>query len=240
MLEVTRLTVRYGPTIAADKVQISAQRGKITVLIGANGAGKSSIVNAIAGLVPADSGQIKLEDAEITKTPSAARVKLGIALVLEGRGTFTELTVRENIELGAYSRYGRASRQEIQGDIERVFEMFPRLFERQKQAAATLSGGEQQMLVIGRALMSRPKLLILDEPSLGLAPKIVDEIAATLRRLCDEAGLTIVISEQNARLGLDISDYGYVLHQGKVVLSGSKREIGDNDNLIAAYLSGGV
>lgn len=240
MLKIEKLRVVYGGTTAVKDIDLKVDEGRITVLIGANGAGKSSIANCLAGLVPARSGHILLRGQDIVRLAAPKRVDQGVVLVPEGRGVFGELSVLENLELGAYLRSRWGVSPEVEADLDRVVTLFPRLKERFHQAAGSLSGGEQQMLVIGRALMAQPKLLVLDEPSLGLAPLIIEEIADVLRQLCQEMGLTILVSEQNAVLGLDISDFGYVLHSGSIVMSGPTSELRDSSDLMRAYLGQAV
>jgi branched-chain amino acid transport system ATP-binding protein len=235
MLEVRGLQVRYGSVLAVDDVDINVDAGEIVVLIGANGAGKSSAVNAIAGLVPSAKGEISFAGKDVSRLDAADRVRQGLALVIEGRGVFSEMTVRENIELGAYSKQGLRGSL-LQSAIDKAVAMFPRLGDRFDQIAGTLSGGEQQMLAIARALMSSPRLLVLDEPSLGLAPRIVDEIAERLVQLARESGVTVLVAEQNAVLGLDIADRCYVLQQGRVVLDGIPSELRSNSDLVRLYL----
>lgn len=238
MLEVRGLQVRYGPVLAVDKLDLSVGKGEIVVLMGANGAGKSSIVNAIGGLVRAGAGAITLEGRDLGRLDAPARVRRGLALVLEGRGIFAEMTVRDNLELGAYAR-GDMRGAALQHGIDKAVSMFPRLGERIGQVAGTLSGGEQQMVAIARALMSEPRMLLLDEPSLGLAPLIVDEIAERLRSLAHEGGVTILVAEQNTALGLNIADRGYVLDGGVPVLSGTAAELKSDKDLIHLYLGRG-
>ncbi|MCF3593080.1 ABC transporter ATP-binding protein [Rhodobacteraceae bacterium LMO-12] len=240
MLKIEKLTVAYGGTTAVKDINLKVDEGCITVLIGANGAGKSSVANCLTGLVPARSGRILLRGQDIARLAAPKRVAKGMVLVPEGRGVFAELSVLENLELGAYLRSRWGVSAEVEADLDRVVRLFPRLKERFHQAAGSLSGGEQQMLVIGRALMAQPKLLVLDEPSLGLAPLIIEEIADVLRQLCDEMGLTILVSEQNAVLGLDISDFGYVLHSGSIVMSGPTSVLRDSSDLMGAYLGQAV
>jgi branched-chain amino acid transport system ATP-binding protein len=235
MLDVRGLQVRYGAIRAVENVDLHVDAGEIVVLIGANGAGKSSVVNAIAGLVQPADGDIRLAGEDVRPLDAASRVRRGLALVIEGRGIFSEMTVRENIELGAFAKPGLRGAS-LHSAIDGVFAIFPRLGERSRQLAGTLSGGEQQMLAIGRALMSSPRLLVLDEPSLGLAPRIVDEIAERLVKLAHESGVTVLIAEQNAALGLNISDRAYVLQRGRVVLQGLASELQSDADLMRVYL----
>ncbi len=239
MLEVRGLQVRYGAVLAVDALDLQVDGGEIVVLIGANGAGKSSVLNTIAGLVRPAAGEVLLGGVSITARHPADRVRDGLALVIEGRGVFADMTVRENLELGAYGKRAlRGARMRADG-IERIVALFPKLGQRMDQVAGSLSGGEQQMLVIGRALMSNPRLLLLDEPSLGLAPRIVEEISQTLRRLASEGGVAILVAEQNAVLGLDLAQRGYVLHNGKLALEGACSKLRDDKDLVRLYLGGG-
>lgn len=239
MLEVRGLQVRYGAVLAVDDFDLRVDAGEIVVLIGANGAGKSSAVNAITGLVQQSKGDISFSGEDVCKLDAAERVRRGLALVIEGRGIFSEMTVRENIELGAFSK-SELRGSSLQSAIDAVVTMFPRLGDRLHQMAGTLSGGEQQMLAIGRALMSSPRLLVLDEPSLGLAPRIVDDIAERLVQLARASGVTVLIAEQNAALGLNISDRAYVLQRGRVVLEGLASELRSNTDLMRVYLEGQI
>lgn len=235
MLNVKELEVRYGSVLAVDGVDLHVAEGEIVVLIGANGAGKSSVVNAIAGLVRPVEGEIRFNGEDVRRLDAAERVRRGLALVLEGRGVFSEMTVRENIELGGFPKSGLRG-PALQSAIDATISMFPRLRERFEQVAGTLSGGEQQMLAIARALMSSPRLLVLDEPSLGLAPRIVDEIAERLIRLARDSGVTILVAEQNAALGLNIADRAYVLQRGRSVFRGQASNLRGNTDLVRLYL----
>lgn len=237
MLDVRGLQVRYGAILAVDHLDLHVDAGEIVVLIGANGAGKSSAVNAITGLIQQAKGEISFAGEDVCGLDAAERVLRGLALVIEGRGIFSEMTVRENIELGAFAK-PELRGSSLQSAIDGVVAMFPRLGDRFHQIAGTLSGGEQQMLAIGRALMSSPRLLVLDEPSLGLAPRIVDELAEHLVQLARESGVTVLIAEQNSALGLNISDRGYVLQRGRLVLQGSASELRSNADLMKVYLEG--
>ena len=236
MLEVHDLGVRYGATVAVEGASLRVGEGEIVTLVGANGAGKSSLLKGIAGLERAAGGRVVFRDRDVTAEPAHVRVGAGLALVPEGRRTFGELTVRENLELGAYLRRGRAARERVAADLELVHAVFPRLAQRRDQRAGTLSGGEQQMLAIGRAMMAAPRLLVLDEPSLGLAPRVQEEIVSTLRALHQERRLAILVAEQNAVLGLELADRGYVLHRGRVVLEGSSQHLAEQGSLIDLYL----
>ncbi|GBD15845.1 High-affinity branched-chain amino acid transport ATP-binding protein LivF [bacterium HR26] len=230
VLAVTDLTVQYGGIRAVDGVSFHVAEGELVALIGANGAGKSSTLRAIAGLAPVAGGDIVLDGVSIRGVPTHELPRRGLALVPEGRRVFADLSVLDNLYLGAYSR----PRHEIVESLRQVYELFPILRERSDQAAGTLSGGEQQMLAIGRALMSRPRILLLDEPSLGLAPVIVRQVLALLRQL-RERGVTILLVEQNARLALEVADRGYVMHTGRIVMSGPARELAANPEVRERY-----
>jgi branched-chain amino acid transport system ATP-binding protein len=232
-LEVTELCVNYGAIKAVKGISFTVERGEIVTLVGANGAGKSTTLNALAGLVGAASGTIMYEGRNITNAASSAIVKSGITLAPEGRQVFPRMTVQGNLEMGAYTR----SREDMLETLEQNFALFPVLRERRKQLAGTLSGGEQQMLAVARALMSRPKLLLLDEPSLGLAPLIVKNIFSLIRRI-NALETTILLVEQNARQALGISHRGYVLETGKIVLADTGRNLAGNAEVAASYLGG--
>jgi branched-chain amino acid transport system ATP-binding protein len=232
MLTLDNVNVFYGGIHALRDVSLTVQRGEVVTLIGSNGAGKSTTLRAITGLVAPRSGRIRFEDDDITDVPAHRLVARGISMAPEGRGIFANLTVLENLEMGAYLVKDRAR---VASDIERGFTLFPRLRERVKQRAGTLSGGEQQMLAIARALMSRPKLLLLDEPSLGLAPIVCQTIFATIDEI-KASGTTVLLVEQNANAALKHSDRGYVLETGAVVLEGAAQEIADNPRVREAYL----
>jgi branched-chain amino acid transport system ATP-binding protein len=236
VLSVENLQVEYGPIKAVRGVDLNVEEGEIVVLLGANGAGKSSLLNAVAGLVPAAAGRIVVEGDDVTALPAVRIVRRGIALVPEGRRVFPRLTVAENLRLGGASRRDRAGLAE---DKERVLGFFPILSERLKQEAGTLSGGQQQMLAIGRALMSRPRLLLLDEPSLGLAPIVVGEIFALLEEL-RESGTTILLVEQNVHMALSIAERAYVMASGRVEVSGPAAELRESVGIEAAYLGIGA
>ena len=211
--------------------------GEIVTLIGANGAGKTTILNTISGVTPASSGEVLFNDSQISALAPDRIVKLGISQVPEGRQVFKPLSVEDNLDLGAYLRYRNGeSRASIHADMDQVFSLFPRLQERRKQLAGTMSGGEQQMLAIGRALMANPKLLLLDEPSMGLAPLIVQEIFRVLNQLRQEHGTTILLVEQNARAALKLADRGYVLETGKIILEGTSEQLMENADVKRAYL----
>ncbi len=233
MLVVDDLEVRYGVIPALHGVTLKVPKGSIVTLIGANGAGKSTLLRAISGLVAPHVGSILLEGSEIAGHPAHTIVSRGLAHVPEGRLVFPDLTVKENLMMGAYLR---RDRREIIGDLEWVGEFFPRLRERIGQLAGTLSGGEQQMLAIGRALMGRPKCLLLDEPSLGIAPLLVETIFSRLVDLNRERGMTMLLVEQNASLALRVSDYAYVLETGRIHLEGPSVEIKNRPEVQAAYL----
>jgi branched-chain amino acid transport system ATP-binding protein len=218
-----------------DNVSLSVKPNEVVTLIGANGAGKSTILNCISRLIPCREGEIFFQGQRINGETPEAVVRLGICQVPEGRQIFQPLTVLENLELGAYLRYGKRNRGSIQQDMDMVFSLFPVLAERLQQISGTLSGGEQQMLAIGRALMSRPKLLLLDEPSMGLAPRVVADIFHTVVKLRQE-GLTILIVEQNARAALRIADRGYVMETGKIILQGTAAELLEDHDVKRAYL----
>jgi len=235
MLEVRNISTYYGHIRALKEVSLEVQLGEIVSLIGANGAGKTTLLNSISGLVPAKQGQILLDGKDISRLSPEDIVKAGISQVPERRQIFGTLSVRDNLLLGAYLRLRRGERQAVQQDIEYVFSLFPRLKERAKQQAGTLSGGEQQMLAMGRGLMARPKVLLMDEPSLGLAPILVQEIFKVTRQLQAD-NTTVLLVEQNARAALQISNRGYVLETGRVVLSGSAQELIANEQVQQAYL----
>jgi branched-chain amino acid transport system ATP-binding protein len=233
MLRVESIHAAYGPILALRDVSLEVPEKSIITILGANGAGKSSTLRAISGLVHISSGSIEFMGQRIDHLAPERIVEMGIIQVPEGRQLFTELTVLENLRLGAYTRRDRDG---VKQDIQRVFAYFPVLAERQKQSAGTLSGGEQQMLAIGRALMGRPKLLLLDEPSLGLAPKITREIFDIVSTLNAEEGLTILLVEQNARLALGIARYGYVLETGRVVLHDTGTNLQQDEAVRRSYL----
>ncbi len=236
MLEIRDLGVRYGGIQALHGISLSVPQGHIVTLIGANGAGKSTTLRAISGLVPPSAGSILFEGKEITGWPAHRIVGEGLAHVPEGRLVFPELSVRENLMMGAYLR---RDRKEIAADLEWVGEFFPRLRERIGQQAGTLSGGEQQMLAIGRALMGRPRCLMLDEPSLGIAPLLVETIFTRLVDLNRERGMTMLLVEQNASLALKVSHHAYVLETGRIHLEGPSSEIKNRPEIKAAYLGAG-
>ncbi|QBD81720.1 ABC transporter ATP-binding protein [Ktedonosporobacter rubrisoli] len=230
MLKVDQLKVAYGQVRVLENVSLEVEEGEIVCLLGSNAAGKTTLLRTIMGLLRPQSGQLFYQQLPLNVSPFA-RVKRGIALVPEGRGVFTEMSVHENLLMGAYVRSQRA----ISSDLEHVYTLFPRLAERQRQPAATLSGGEQQMLAIGRALMARPRLLLLDEPSLGLAPAIVEKIFEIIKHIHRE-GTTILLVEQNVGLALSVGQRGYVLRKGQIVLSGSTEALLQDDSIRLAYL----
>ena len=235
LLSVSGLSVNYGHIEAVRAIDLSLQAGQVTTLVGANGAGKSTTLLALSGLVPKAAGKVMFDGHDVTALPAHKLVAAGLVQVAEGRATLTTLTVRENLELGAYTRRdGAAARA---SDLERMFTLFPRLKERENGLAGNLSGGEQQMLAIGRALMARPRVLLLDEPSMGLAPIVVQGIFRTLREI-NAGGLTIFLVEQNVRQALKIAERAYVLENGHVVLQGSGRELLDEPRVQQAYLGG--
>ena len=232
ILEVKDLNVSYGGIKAVKDISFAVPKGEVVTLIGANGAGKSSTLRSIVGLVKPESGSILLKGEELAGMPTEQIVTKGITLVPEGRRVFPDMTVLENLKIGAYLRRDKA---EIAKDIQWVYSLFPRLKERSWQAGGTLSGGEQQMLAVGRALMSRPKLLMMDEPSLGLAPLVVRDIFSIIQEI-NKQGVTILLIEQNANMALKIADIGYVLETGRITLTGSGEELLTNDAVRAAYL----
>ncbi len=234
MLKIDNINLYYDGIHALKGVSLEVPEGKIISLIGSNGAGKTSTLRTISGLNRPKSGSIMYNDLDLLKISPEKLVNMGIVQVPEGRRIFAPMTVYENLELGAYLRKDKAA---IEKDLQNVFERFPRLKERKKQLAGTLSGGEQQMLAIGRALMTGPKILLLDEPSMGLAPILVREIFNIIKEL-NEIGITILLVEQNAKMALSIADYAYVLETGKVVLEGTGEELSASDEIQKAYLGG--
>ena len=232
MLKVDNIQVYYGPIQAIKGVSFEVHEGEVVSLIGANGAGKSTILKTISGILRPKSGSVTFLDHDLTKTEAHKIVKMGLAQVPEGRRIFLQMTVRENLEMGAYTQKGVS-----QGDLQMIYDRFPRLKERYKQIAGTLSGGEQQMLAMGRAMMSHPKLLMLDEPSMGLAPILVDEIFSIIKSF-HESGTTVLLVEQNASKALSIADRAYVLETGKIVLSGTGAELAQSEEIKKAYLGG--
>ena len=235
ILDVNDLNVYYGGIHAIKNISFNIKKGEIVSLIGANGAGKTSTLHAISGLVPIKSGEISLNGENVTNIEAHKLVSLGMAHVPEGRRIFTELTVLENLEMGAYTRNDT---EQIKEDINHMFTLFPRLAERKKQLAGTMSGGEQQMLAMARALMSSPSLLLLDEPSMGLAPLLVQEIFNIIEKINKEENVTVLLVEQNANMALSIADRGYVLETGKIILEGTGKELLSNPEIKKAYLGG--
>jgi branched-chain amino acid transport system ATP-binding protein len=247
LLEISDLHVRYGSLRALNGISLRVDRGEIVAVIGANGAGKSTLLNAISRIIPTAGGSLACDGTSLLGNSPQRVIQLGICQVPEGRRLFPELSVSDNLRLGAYSRFFRRwnfvggwlssirSRNELEQDIDRVFSIFPRLAERRSQLAGTMSGGEQQMVAIGRALMARPRLLMLDEPSMGLAPRLVAELLAAVGRLRD-FGLTVLLVEQNANQALQVSDRAYVLKDGRVDIEGTAGALRSNPGVRAAYL----
>jgi branched-chain amino acid transport system ATP-binding protein len=233
-LETRGLEVSYGGIRAVKGVDLAVKQGELVCLIGANGAGKTTTLKSLCGMLAPSRGEIYFEGESITGRPSYELVRRGISLVPEGRGIFGRLTVEENLQIGAYARRDHAA---ICADMDRLYELFPRLAERRAQPAGTLSGGEQQMLAIGRALMSRPRLLLLDEPSMGLAPMLVQKIFEIIRRIAQE-GVTLLLVEQNARLALEASHRGYVMESGNIVLADSAQALLKDTKVQESYLGG--
>ncbi len=234
MLEVKDLNVYYGAIHAIKDISFEVNEGEIITLIGANGAGKTTTLHAVSGLLKPKSGSIHFCGKEITHTDAYKIPKLGLAQVPEGRRVFANMTVMENLEMGAYIR---SSKENLNEEYERIFQRLPRLKERRKQAAGTLSGGEQQMLAIGRALMSKPKMLLLDEPSMGLSPILVQEIFSIIQDV-NKSGVTVLLVEQNAKMALNIANRAYVLETGQVVMKGDAKELSNNEQVRKAYLGG--
>ena len=237
MLKVKNINTYYGQVHALKNVSLHLSEGEIVTLIGANGAGKTTILNSLSAVVPPRSGEILFEGVSLTALSPDRIVEMGISQVPEGRQVFKPLTVEENLELGAYLRFRRREgRGMIKKELDGIYELFPVLRERRKQTAGTLSGGEQQMLAIGRAIMAKPRLLLLDEPSMGLAPLVVQEIFAVIENLRTEKRTTVLLVEQNAKLALKMADRGYVLETGKVILEGIAFELLENNEVQRAYL----
>jgi branched-chain amino acid transport system ATP-binding protein len=232
LLALERLAVSYGGIQAVKGIDVVVGEGELVCLIGANGAGKTTTLKGVCGLLPVKAGTIRYAGEDITGRRPFTLVRRGLALVPEGRGMFGALTIEENLAMGAYAR---TDREAVRSDVERVFALFPRLKERRRQTAGTLSGGEQQMLAIGRAMMSRPRLLLLDEPSMGLAPLMVQKVFETILAVSKE-GVTILLVEQNARLALEVSDRGYVMESGEITLSGNAASLLHDPKVRAAYL----
>lgn len=233
MLEVKDLSVYYGVIQALKGISFQVEEGDVIALIGANGAGKTTTLHALTGLIPVKSGSIVFEGKDITKVPGYKLVSMGIAHVPEGRRVFAQLTVLQNLKMGAYTR---SNKQESEETIQKIYKRFPRLEERKNQLAGTLSGGEQQMLAMGRALMSHPRLIVMDEPSMGLSPLYVNEIFEIIKEISAE-GTTVLLVEQNAKKALSIANKAYVLETGKIVLRGDAKELMNNDQVKKAYLS---
>ena len=232
MLEVKGLQVYYGVIQALKDVSFEVNQGEVIALIGANGAGKTTTLHTVTGLLPSKAGSIMFEGVDITKMPAHKIVEMGIAHVPEGRRVFSQLSVYENLIMGAYTR---KDKKEIAENLEKVYQRFPRLKERKNQRAGTLSGGEQQMLAMGRALMSNPKMIVMDEPSMGLSPIFVNEIFDIIEKV-SASGTTVLLVEQNAKKALSIADRAYVLETGKIVLSGDAKELMNDDSIKKAYL----
>ena len=232
MLQIKNLSVSYGAIEAVKNISLTVNDGEIVSLIGANGAGKTTTLHTITGLTPAVSGEVLFNGVDLLKTPNNKIVTLGMAHIPEGRHVFTRMSVQENLEMGAFSLKDQSS---LGKDLEMVFDMFPRLKERRNQKAGTLSGGEQQMLAMGRALMSHPNTILMDEPSMGLSPKLVKEIFAIIRKLHDQ-GITVLLVEQNANMALSIADRAYVLETGRITMEGDAKELMDNEQVRKAYL----
>ena len=233
ILKVDNINVYYGAIHAIKGISFEVNEGEVVTLIGANGAGKSTTLQTVSGLLNSRTGSIEFNGENLAKIPPHLVVRKGLAQVPEGRRIFQQMSVEENLEMGAYTR----DKSELEGDLEMVYKQFPRLLERRRQIAGTLSGGEQQMLAIGRALMSHPKLLMLDEPSMGLAPILVEQIFDIIRQL-NEAGTTILLVEQNAQMALSVAHRAYVLETGKITLSGTGKELAESDQVRKAYLGG--
>jgi len=234
MLKINNINVYYGAIHALKGISVEVKEGQIVTLIGANGAGKSTTLRTVSGLLRPKTGEILFEGKNIAAMPAQDIVKQGLSQVPEGRRVFANMSVLENLELGAYTRSDSAG---IAEDMDKVFKRFPRLFERKAQLAGTLSGGEQQMLAMGRALMSRPRLLLLDEPSMGLAPLLVKEIFSIIKEI-NLTGTTILLVEQNAHMALSIANYAYVLETGRITIEGSAKELAQSEEIRKAYLGG--
>ena len=232
MLEVKNLSVSYGAIEAVKDISFTVNAGEIVSLIGANGAGKTTTLHTITGLVPAKSGSVMYNGVDLLKTHNNKIVTLGMARIPEGRHVFTRMSVEENLEMGAFSLKDQS---DLKKDLDMVYGLFPRLKERRNQKAGTLSGGEQQMLAMGRALMSHPKTILMDEPSMGLSPKLVKEIFSIIRKL-HEQGITILLVEQNAKMALSIADRAYVLETGRITMEGDAKELLNNEQVRKAYL----
>ena len=239
MLKVEKLEAGYGHIAALKGVDLAVEPGEFVAILGPNGAGKSTLMNAIIGVLRQDAGAITFAERRVDDLATAQRIRLGMGIIPEGRQLFFDMTVRENLILGAYAQLGLRIGPQLDAALDQIFTLFPRLHERQDQLAGSLSGGEAQMVAVGRALMSRPKLLLCDEPSLGLAPMVVRELLATLARLRD-TGITILLADQNAQAALRIADRAYILDTGRVVASGASAALANDARLRAAYLGTGV
>ena len=233
ILKVTDMTVNYGVIQAVKGISFEVEQGEIVALIGANGAGKTTTLHTVTGMIPAKSGSIQFDGTDITKVPAHRIVSMGLAHVPERRRVFAQLTVLENLKMGAYTRKDKDG---IEKSLEEIYKRFPRLEERKSQLAGTLSGGEQQMLAMGRALMSKPKMIVMDEPSMGLSPLYVSEIFKIIQDI-NESGTTVLLVEQNAKKALSIANKAYVLETGNIVLSGDAKELMNDDSVKKAYLS---
>ncbi len=240
MLEIRKLNVFYGKVHVIKDLSLRVEAGECVTLLGANGAGKSTLINTVCGLVPLTGGSVSLGGMDISRTPAYKIVRLGISQVPEGRQIFANMSVMDNLRLGAYCRYTGGTKAEVGKDMDRVMEMFPRLQERRSQLAGTLSGGEQQMLAIGRALMCRPKVLLLDEPSLGLAPLVVQFIFETISALRTESRISVMMVEQNARAALQVAERGYILETGKIIMQDSSSALANNPEVRKAFLGAGT
>ena len=235
MLEVEGLSAGYGHVSVLHNISLRVEAGQSVCLIGANGAGKTTLLRCLAGLLRPSSGHIRVEGNDIAGRSASARLDFGVTLVPEGRRVFAPMSVRENLEMGAFRRLWPRRDRKVEADMDAVFDMFPRLRERQSQPAGLLSGGEQQMLAIGRALMSRPRLLLLDEPSMGLAPRVVQDIFATIRRL-NQQGISILLAEQNANMALQSAAWGYVIAEGEIVREAESTALARDPIVRTAYL----
>jgi len=235
MLRIRNLDVAYGPVTVLRRVSLHVNRGEVVAIVGANGAGKTTLLKTIAGLVRPRAGEIALQGRDVVRSPTEQTVAMGCSLVPEGRQVFASMSVRDNLFMGAHVQYRRGKKDEVEADLLRVYGLFPVLSTRRHQLAGTLSGGEQQMLAMGRALMARPSLLMLDEPSMGLAPLVMKDIFSTISRVAAE-GCTVLLVEQNARSALRIAHRGYVLETGRIVLQGTAEELLANQDVQRAYL----
>jgi len=240
MLEIRGLHVAYGSIQSVKGIDLDVREGEFVAILGPNGAGKSTLIKTVMGVLPPESGTVRFLGRDLAGVAPAERIRLGIGIIPEGRQLFPDMTVRENLILGAYAQLGVRVPAGNSAALERVFALFPRLAERQRQLAGTFSGGEAQMLAIGRALMTEPRLLLCDEPSLGLAPGLVRDVLATLAKLRREQNVTVALADQNASAALRMADRGYVLDTGRVVASGSAAALQGDDRLRAAYLGSGV